>query len=56
VVCGGLALFIWALVDCIQRQFPGENDKLIWILIIVLIGWIGPIIYLIVGRKKGTKP
>lgn len=51
-----LALWIWALVDCIQRQFPGENDKLVWILVIVLVGWLGAIIYLIVGRPKGWKP
>ena len=54
--CGSLALWIWALVDCIQRTFPGDNDKLIWILVIVLLGGLGAIIYLIVGRQKGTKP
>lgn len=54
----GIALFafwIWMLIDCAQRNFPGENDKLIWILVIVLCSWLGALIYYIVGRPKGTK-
>jgi len=52
----GLILFIWALVDCIRRQFTNPNDKVLWLVMIILIGWIGPILYLIIGRKKGTIP
>ena len=52
----GLILFIWALVDCIRRQFTNPNDKILWLVLIILIGWIGPILYLIIGRKKGTIP
>ncbi|MEM1356388.1 MAG: PLD nuclease N-terminal domain-containing protein [Planctomycetota bacterium] len=54
----GLALlgfWIWMLIDCAQRDFPGDNDKLIWILVIVLAGAIGALIYYFVGRPKGTK-
>lgn len=50
----GFVLFLWALIDCIRRDFPSPNDKILWIVLIILIGWIGPIVYLIVGRKKGT--
>lgn len=50
----GLILFIWALLDVLKRDFPNPNDKIIWILVIVLLGVIGPIIYLVAGRKKGT--
>jgi TctA family transporter len=48
---------IWVLmiVDCVRREdFKGENDKLLWILILILGGAIGAIIYyLVVMRKKG---
>ena len=54
IVC--VHLFIWALGDCVDRQFPGDNDKLIWILIIALAGVLGAIIYLVVGQKRGTRP
>ena len=52
----GFALFLWALIDVIRRNFPNQNDKILWIVLIILIGFLGPILYLIIGRKKGTLP
>lgn len=52
----GLALFLWALIDVIRREFPNQNDKILWIILVLLLGWIGPILYLLIGRKKGTIP
>jgi hypothetical protein len=51
-------LWIIALIDCLRREFDGENEKLIWILVITLTwlvgsGFIGAIIYWFVGRPKG---
>lgn len=53
LVC--IVLWIWALIDCIKKEFPGSG-KVIWILVIVLLGVIGAIIYLIAGKKSGTIP
>jgi len=53
---GGVILFIWTLIDCIRRNFQNPNDKTLWIILIVLLYWVGPILYLIIGRKKGTLP
>lgn len=44
--------WILALVDCVKRQFKGENEKIIWILIIVLVGIIGAIIYYFMVYRK----
>jgi uncharacterized membrane protein YidH (DUF202 family) len=57
----GLALWIWALIDVIRREFPEENDKTIWLVVLIVsfvvgLSLIGAIVYLIVGRKKGTLP
>ena len=52
----GLALFLWALIDVIRRDFPNPSDKTLWIVLVLVLGWIGPILYLIIGRKKGTIP
>ena len=48
-----LILIIVALVDLIRRE-PGRvnGNKVMWGLIIVLIGTIGPICYFILGRKE----
>ena len=54
----GLAAFgfwLWMLIDCCTRTFPGESDKIMWILIIALLGVIGAAVYYFVGRPKGTK-
>lgn len=51
----GLALlvfWIWMLVDCATKESSQGNDKLIWILIIILTHWIGALIYFFVRRPK----
>ncbi len=46
-----LALLITALVDLIRRE-KTRGPKWVWVLVIVLINFIGPIIYFVVGRKE----
>jgi hypothetical protein len=48
-----LGLVVFSLVDLFrpERRVVG-NNKLVWVLIIVLIGTIGPIAYLLAGRKQ----
>jgi Phospholipase_D-nuclease N-terminal len=48
-----LGLTVFSLVDLFktERQVVG-NNKLIWALVIVLVGTIGPIVYLLAGRKQ----
>jgi uncharacterized membrane protein len=54
----GIAAFvfwIWAIVDVVKvpddSMFKAGN-KLIWVLVIVLTGVVGAIIYLVVGRPE----
>jgi hypothetical protein len=47
-----LAFWIWALVDAIKNPRLTDNERLIWIIVILLTQCIGAVIYLIVGRKK----
>ena len=49
---GGTILWIWMIVDCATKEKSEGNDKLIWILVIVLTHWIGALIYLIARRPK----
>ena len=59
VMVAGLAFWIWALVDAIRvpdDSLYKSGTKLVWVLVIVLIGFIGAIIYLAVGparRRRG---
>ncbi len=49
-------LWIWAIIDCAKRNFTTTNDKMIWLVVIVLLPLIGSIIYVINGRHQGTLP
>ena len=48
-----VGLVVFSLVDLFkpERHVVG-NNKLIWALVIVLVGTIGPIVYLLAGRKQ----
>lgn len=56
VALAGFAFWVWSLVDAIQRpdadwEQAGQN-KLIWILVIIFVGFIGSFIYLLVARPQ----
>jgi hypothetical protein len=48
-----LGLVVFSLVDLFkpERRVVGDS-KLVWALVIVLVGTIGPILYLLAGRKQ----
>ncbi len=49
-----VGLIIVALRDLLrpERKVKGDS-KLMWGIIIVIVGMIGPILYLLVGREEG---
>lgn len=46
------ALIIWAIIDLLKRNFDNDTNKLIWALVIILVPFLGAIVYLVAGRKK----
>ncbi|WP_432797792.1 PLDc N-terminal domain-containing protein [Poriferisphaera sp. WC338] len=48
------AIWLWMLIDCCTRDFEG-NEKIVWILVIVFTGIIGALVYMFVGKSRGTK-
>lgn len=51
-----ICLWLWGLVDCLRREFRDSTTKLIWVVVIVVLNFIGALIYLAVGRSQGTLP
>lgn len=50
----GLASFvltIWAAIEIATKPFVKDKDKVLWLIIVLLVGFIGPVIYL-TQRKK----
>jgi hypothetical protein len=58
VLLVGLALTIYAVIDCLQTELARVKyiPKIAWIVLIVLIPWVGPIAWLIVGRERSLPP
>ena len=46
-----LVVMIWTIVDIARAEFP-DNMKLVWILVVLLGGIIGMVVYFVVGRKQ----
>jgi hypothetical protein len=47
-----LGFWIWMIVDCATKEPSEGNDKIIWILVILLTNWIGALIYFLVRRPE----
>ncbi|MBN2621627.1 PLDc N-terminal domain-containing protein [candidate division WOR-3 bacterium] len=51
----GAIFWIWMIVDCATNEPSEGNDKVIWILVVILAGWIGGAIYYFVRRPERIK-
>lgn len=48
-----LILMIIALVDILKSNFRG-NNKIVWIIVVILLPFLGSILYFILGKKQKT--
>jgi hypothetical protein len=44
--------WIWMIVDCAVNPALTGTDKVVWILVIFFLHFIGAVIYYLVGRKR----
>ena len=49
---GCFVFWILMLIDAIKRDFPKDDDKLLWVLVLIFAGFIGAIIYYFMVKKK----
>lgn len=49
-------IWITALVDVTRRKFDDPSTKVVWALVVVLLHFIGAVIYFAFGRKQGRLP
>lgn len=52
---GLLMVWILMLIDCIQRDFSKPDDKTVWILVVVLTGWVGALIYYFMVKRPADR-
>lgn len=47
-ITAAILLFVFwirMIIDCAKRNFRGENEKVVWILVIALLGILGAAVY-----------
>lgn len=49
-IVAGFVFWIWMIVDCATKEPSEGNDKIIWILVVIFLGWIGALIYFLARR------
>ncbi|MGB6223302.1 hypothetical protein [Haloferula sp.] len=49
-----LGLWLWSLIHCVQNRYLADNNRLIGIVLICLLGLIGSLVYLFLPRE--TEP
>jgi hypothetical protein len=49
----GLAIYAYTIYDVVTSNFAGNNDKIVWILIVLFLPLLGTILWFLFG-KKGT--
>lgn len=49
-----LPFIIWLLVliDILKHDFKGQNTKLVWLLAVIFLPFLGFILYLLIGRSQ----
>jgi hypothetical protein len=48
----GTAFWIWMIVDCATNEPSQGNDKIVWLLLILLLPFLGSLLYFFVRRPQ----
>jgi Phospholipase_D-nuclease N-terminal len=51
----GAVFWIWMIIDCATKEPAQGNDKVVWLLVILLTQFIGALIYVFVRRPTRRK-
>ena len=46
--------WIWMLIDAITNKALTDTEKIVWVLVILFLHFVGGVIYFLVGRPKGA--
>jgi hypothetical protein len=45
--------WLWMLIHAITNKGLADGEKIVWVLVIIFLPFIGSIIYFFIGRPKG---
>lgn len=55
VVLGLFVFWVWTIVDVAKRDFKNNNERLLWLLLIILLGFVPSLVYYIVVMRPNNK-
>ena len=48
----GLIFWIMMIIEIAQKEPAEGNDKIIWLLVVILLHWVGALIYFLIRRPE----
>lgn len=48
----GIIVYVYTIYDVVTSRFANSNDRLIWILIVLLVPLLGTVLWFAIGRNK----
>lgn len=49
---GMVGIYLYALIEAASSEFENSTEKLLWILLMIFVPFIGTVLYMIIGRKQ----
>jgi hypothetical protein len=53
VSLAGFVFWLWMLIHAITNKGLPDSERIVWVLVIIFLPFIGSIIYFFIGRPKG---
>jgi len=54
VGAAGFVFWLWMLIHAITNKGLASGEKIVWVLVIIFLPFLGSIIYFFIGRPKGS--
>ena len=52
IAIGGTIFWIWMIIDCVTKEPSEGNEKIAWLLLLLLTHFVGAAIYYVVRRPQ----
>jgi hypothetical protein len=46
--------WLWMLIHAITNKGLADTEKILWVLVVIFLPVLGPILYFLLGRPKGS--
>jgi hypothetical protein len=54
IAIGAFVFWIWMLIDAIKNKGLSDTEKVVWVLVIIFLHFLGGLIYFFAGRPRGA--